>query len=450
MGSACCVAARDKTIPNGSSGEILHRNIRYSPTWSFRWDNRGRVAGEETSIGWFSDGVSRNDRSEIKYEPSSAEEGSPLENFRRCTWQKSPISEGTAGHVRTPASGTFQNYKSISRNISMDASLEQVKESPTVSFPSPMKPSLSMPSTSSLLASPLLSQGHLPPASSTPSKWPRHSPGHQLLRQVSDSQIPGFKSPDSYSISEERPDCYSVSEERPALPSWSNESARGSRGGSSDGWSMHAFSGLMASSRRERWSFDSESFGFNREKLTRSSSRFSTSPSVDLQTCGVCSKLLTEKSSWSGQKIIANNELSVVAVLTCGHVYHAECLENMTPEINKYDPACPVCTFGEKQTLKLSEKALRAEMDLKARNKRSRNRVVDSDLDGDSFVLDRLKSGERHGKGPKMALSSSMKSSLGKPFLRRHFSFGSKGSKSLSESHSARKKGFFWAKSSRE
>lgn len=111
MGAACCVAARDKTIPNGSSGEILHRNIRYSPTWSFRWDNRGRVAGEETSIGWFSDGVSRNDRSEIKYEPSSAEEGSPLENFQRCTGQKSPTSEGTAGHVRTPASGTFQNFQ---------------------------------------------------------------------------------------------------------------------------------------------------------------------------------------------------------------------------------------------------------------------------------------------------------------------------------------------------
>lgn len=232
------------------------------------------------------------------------------------------------------------------------------------------------------------------------------------------------------------------------LPSWSNESARGSRGGSSDGWSMQAFSGLMASSNRDRWSFDSESFGFNREKLTRSSSRISTSPSVDLQTCGVCSKLLTEKSSWSGQKIIANNELSVVAVLTCGHVYHAECLETMTSEINKYDPACPVCTFGEKQTLKLSEKALKAEMDFKARNKRSRNRVVDSDLDGDSFVLERLKSSQ--GKGPKMASSSSMRSSLGKPFLRRHFSFGSKGSKTLSENQSTRKKGFFWVKSSKE
>lgn len=307
-----------------------------------------------------------------------------------------------------------------------------------------------MPSTSSLLASPFSSQGLLLPANSTPSRWPRHSPGHPLSRQVSDSQIPGFKSPDSYSICEERPDSFSVFEERPVLPQWSNESARGSRGGSSDGWSLHAFNGLMATSRRERWSFDSESFGFNREKLTRSNSRLSASPSVDLQTCGVCSKLLTEKSSWSSQKIIANNDLSVVAVLTCGHVYHAECLENMTLEINKYDPACPVCTFGEKQTLKLSEKALKAEMELKARNKRSRNRVVDSDFDDDAVAPDRLKNSGRDAKGPKMALSSSMKSSVGKPFLRRHFSFGSKGSKTVSENHSTRKKGFFWAKSSRQ
>lgn len=116
MGSVCCVAARDKTIPNGSSGEILHRNIRYSPTWSFRWDNRGRVAGEEASIGWLSDGISRNDGSENKYEPSFAEEGSPLEHFQRCTWQKSQISEGTAGHVRTPASGTFRKGKLLILN----------------------------------------------------------------------------------------------------------------------------------------------------------------------------------------------------------------------------------------------------------------------------------------------------------------------------------------------
>ncbi|KAI4295492.1 hypothetical protein L6164_035535 [Bauhinia variegata] len=437
MGAACCVAARDKTIQSGSTSEILHRNTRYSPTWSFRWDHRGRVAGEDTSINWFSDGISRNDGSEHKNESAYvSEDGSPLQSYQRHRWLKSPISEGTAGHVRTSTSDN-----SISRNVFMDVSVEQVKgsaESSIISCPSPTKTSVSLPSTS-LAASPLSSQSHLPPASSTPLRWPCRSPGYQLFRQVSDSRIPGFKSPSSF--------C--VSEERPVFPSWSNESDRRSRGGSSDGWSIPGFSELMGASQRERWSFDSESFSFNREKLARSSSRSSTSP-VDLQTCGVCSRLLTEKSSWSTQKIIATNDLSVVAVLICGHVYHAECLESMTPEINKYDPACPVCTFGEKQTLKLSEKALKAEMDLKARSKKSRNRIVDSDLDDDSALFDELKGRGRQGKGPRMDSSSSGRSSFGKPFLKRHFSFGSKSSRTFLDNHPTRKKGFFWARSSKE
>ena len=106
MGAACCVAARDRTIVNASGDEVLHRNIRYSPTWSFHWDNRGRVAGEDTSVSWFSDGISRNDGSEIKYESACAsEDGSPSESFQSHTQQKSPTSEGTVGQVRTPASG---------------------------------------------------------------------------------------------------------------------------------------------------------------------------------------------------------------------------------------------------------------------------------------------------------------------------------------------------------
>lgn len=230
------------------------------------------------------------------------------------------------------------------------------------------------------------------------------------------------------------------------LPGWSNESNRGSHGGSSDGWSVPAFNELMATSHRERWSFDSESLNFSRDKVSRFSGRVSSSPSIDMQTCGVCSKLLTEKSSWGTQKIIANNELSVVAILICGHVYHAECLENMTSEINKYDPACPVCTFGEKKVIKLSEKALKADLESKARmHKKSRSRVVDGDMNGDDIMFDHCKI------SPKMNSSSSMKASVGKPFLKRHFSFGSKGSRSLSENSSfPRKKGFFWAKSSRE
>ncbi|KAH7575027.1 hypothetical protein ACOSP7_005587 [Xanthoceras sorbifolium] len=426
MGSACCVAARDKNIINGSGNDILHRNIRYSPSWSFRWDHRGRVAGEETSVTWFSDGIRQNDGSENKFGSANAsEEGSPLDSFPRRTWQKSPVSEGnTAGNVRTPTSD-----QSISRNVSMEMSPEQGKEStesPAISYPSPAKLSLSLPSTSSMVTSPLSSQSHLHPTSSTTPKWSRHSPGHPLLRQVSDSRIPGLKSLNGYS----------VREERPVVPLWGNELNGSSCGASSDGWSMHAFSELMATSHKERWSFDNESLSFNHAKITRSNSQISVSSSVDLQTCGVCSKLSSDNS--------------VVAVLTCGHVYHAECLENITAEVNKYDPACPVCTLGEKKTLKLSEKALKAEMESKAKsNKRSRNRIANSNLGSHSVMFDRHKGSGPEGKGPKMASSSSMKSTSGKPFLRRHFSFGSKGSRSLSENHSTWKKGLFWAKSSK-
>ncbi|OIW06182.1 hypothetical protein TanjilG_15066 [Lupinus angustifolius] len=435
MGAACCVAAKDKTVQSGSTYDVLHRNIRCSPSWSFRWDHPARVAGEDAPVTWFSDGIRRNDGSESKNESSYVSEGgSPLESDQRKRCQKYPISEGGAGLVINSTSD-----QSISTNVSMDVNVEQVKgleESSTVSGTSPTKPPSSLPSTS-LSASPLPSQSHLAPSSSTPSRSPYQSPGHQLLWQVSNSRVPGCKSPSSFY----------VSEEKPVFPSWNNELGMHSRDGSSDGWSVPGFSELMGTSRRERWSFDSESFGFNPERLHRSSNRFSTSP-VDFQTCGVCSKLLTEKSSWSSQKIIASNDLAVVSVLICGHVYHAECLESMTPEISKYDPACPVCTFGEKQTLKLFEKALKAEMDLKAGNKKSKNRIVDSEID--DFVFDRVKDGGCQGKGPRMDSSSSGRRFFGKPFLKRHFSFGSNSSKSMLHNHPTKKKGFFWGKSSKQ
>lgn len=430
MGSACCVAAKDRAVINGSTSETLQSNVRYSPSWSFRWDNRGRVAGEETSLNWSSDGVGGNDRLEFKSGTTvetlyASEEGSPLDSFRSLALQKSPASDCNTGNLMLPLSDT-----SVVRN---STEVKESFESSAVPCPSPLKLSSSDPSVSSLSASPLSTKSQLLPANSTP--LPQYSSGHQLGRRVSDSHIPGIKSP-TFSISEESSSFM--------LPGWSNESTRGSNGGSSDGWSVPAFSDLLANPRRDRWSFDSESMGFHRDKMSRASGRSSGSPSIDLQTCGICTKLLTERSSWS------SNELAVVSVLICGHVFHAECLESMTPEFNKYDPACPVCTFGEKQALKMSEKALKSQMDLKAR-KKFRNRVVDSDFSGNLALFDRQKSGGHGGRRLKMSSSSSsMKSSSGKPFLLRHFSFGSKGSKSFSDSPSTRKKGFFWTRSSKE
>lgn len=402
MGSACCVAAREP-ITKGSPSEALQRHLRHSPSWSFRWDNRGRVAGEEPSEDWVHDGGGGSHRLDAKsgttVEIASASEGgSSLDGFQSHVWQKSPISKGNTEILRHPSSDP-----SISRS---SAEVKESTESPAVLYPSHAKPSLSVPSALSLSTSPSPSKNHHLPPNSTPSRWLCRSPGHQLLRHVSDSWIPECKSP-AFSISEEASSLL--------LPTWV------SKDGSSDSWSSPAFAELRT--RRERWSFDSQQI----------------SGSPDLQTCGVCSKLLTERSSRGTQKLIVTTEIDVVAVLICGHVFHADCLECMTAEINKYDPICPVCTLGEK----ISKKALKAEMDLK--RKRSRNQVVESNL----IEVDHDKSSGHGGTNPKSTSSFSMKSSLGNHFLRRHLSFGSKGIMSSSENHSTRKKGFFWTKSSK-
>ncbi|KAI8002960.1 hypothetical protein LOK49_LG08G00407 [Camellia lanceoleosa] len=439
MGSVCCVARKDRTLTNGTSGEILHRNAIYSPSWSFRWDNRRRVAGEIENISYApSHGISTNSSMEIKGElifdrGNLSGRGSPLGNFGTPTSQKSPVHEGLGATTITSSEITLAGND--------NTKVQSSTESPEIIDSSAPKISLSVPSSSSFstsAANHLSSQAHSLPSNSTQSRRAHQSPGHQLLRQVSDSRIVGLKSPNSNLVSEGGPSF---------VPSnCSNDLMLGSQGASSDGWSMRTFSELVASSQRERWSFDSEFLGSGRGKLSESSGALSYSPSIDLQTCGVCSKLLTERSSWSSQKIIATNELSVVAVLVCGHAYHAECLEAMTQEADRYDPSCPFCTVGEKKLSKMARKVMRAEAELKSRSgKISRNRVLDNYHDDAEFdVLDRRKTSEGDENFHKMEPSSSARRSFAKPFLRRHFSLGSKWSRSMSENNSARKG--FWAR----
>ncbi|XVE56094.1 hypothetical protein DITRI_Ditri03aG0209700 [Diplodiscus trichospermus] len=433
MGSACCTAARDTILPNRAGRETLHRNVTCSPSWSFRWDNRRRVAGEieETSYQ-VSSGASRNVSMEIKGTLGSdrgnlSDQGSPLgiENYGTPTSQKSPVHEEMGGNMMTPCSD-------ISRASNYSAEVKNLAESPDIVDSSVPKLSFSIPSSfSPPIADTMSSRAHLLPPNSTPSRLARHSPGHQLLRQVSDSRILGLKSPNTYSMSEGRSSF--------VLSMCSNDLTAGSHGGSSDGWSMRTFSELVASSQRERWSFDSEHLGSGYGKISGSSGRFSYSPSIDMRTCGACSKLLAERSLWS------SNEISVVAVLVCGHVYHAECLDTMTQEADRFDPDCPICMVGEKQVSKMSRKAMKAEAELKGLKgkhlKLFKNRVIDSFVDGGGHA--HQQNTKREGKAPKLESSSSLRNSLAKPFLKRHFSIGSKWGRSLSENESARKKGFW-------
>ncbi|XP_074280124.1 uncharacterized protein LOC141605314 [Silene latifolia] len=415
MGSACCVAARNTTLSIKSRNGESQRTDRCSPPWSCRWDNYRRVAGEiDNSSLQFSDRTITDVRIGVKDGVGLnggviSDGSSPLENLGTHVSHKSPPYEGSDMNCMSPSEMSIASSRFSKMNTA---------EKPETSA-APVSRQFSMPSSSTF--SPpgehLGPQRQLLPPCSTPSRRARRSPGHQLLRQISDSRILGLKSPNSNSISEGRPSF--------VLSTLSNDLA----GGSSDGWSLRTFSELVASSQRERWSFDSERFGSGRHKLTGSSSRFSYSPSLELQTCGACLRVMPE--------------FSVVAVLVCGHVYHSECLETMTNEAEKYDPVCPICTVGQKQVSKMSRESLKAEADLKMKFlKISRNRVVDSYADG-KLGDSELQKTSAKGKLPKMESCSSSRTSFAKPFLKRHFPLGSKRSKSSSENQPDKKKGFW-------
>jgi hypothetical protein len=229
------------------------------------------------------------------------------------------------------------------------------------------KTSVSVPSTPPLAygADASSSRAHSQPTDLDLMKKARRSPGYQLYRQVSDSRIPSLRSLNEISSPEGRPSSS-------ILSVCSNDlSSAGSHCESSDGWSMHTFSEMVATSQRERWLVDSELLGSISSKMSRSNASNPSAASPDQAVCKLCLKLLKERSTWNAQ------ELAVVAVLLCGHVYHADCLDSIIKEADKYDPPCPVCTHGEKCTVKLFGK-----LESKIKNKIPKNVIVDIDLDG--------------------------------------------------------------------
>ncbi|KAM0953875.1 putative transcription factor C2H2 family [Dioscorea sansibarensis] len=111
-----------------------------------------------------------------------------------------------------------------------------------------------------------------------------------------------------------------------------------------------------ASSRREgfRWSNASSyyDFGFEGDAIDimeHISEKPSRSPydSARYQKCGICDRFLWQKSPWSSSRIVKSGDLPVTGVLPCGHVFHAECLEETTPKAQVHEPPCAVCLKGD-------------------------------------------------------------------------------------------------------
>ncbi|KAK3159956.1 hypothetical protein QOZ80_1BG0053320 [Eleusine coracana subsp. coracana] len=422
MGANCCIAAKEKQQPSLASIEVSGYRIRHSPSWSFRWDNRTHIEDIMENNAVFSNHSSGNIQPYLKSGSVAPAEGDNsgdgrYDVFSRVKGQKSEkkmeASKLSKVDPQEDQSTEKNSTPEANSHISLDA----------VTIASEMKTPESFPST--------------PPQESKaepeePSSSVNHSnltgkacqtPEHQPYSQITHANALSLENFIENSSAERRPSSSTLSSDSNDL------FAALSHCESSNGLSTRTPSESVVTSQRDGWSVDNEPADSVASKLSGSNTSHPTF-SPDQGVCKLCSRLLKERSSWNG------HELAVVAVLFCGHAYHANCLDSITAESEKYDPPCPVCTYGESCARELFGK-----LDSKIKNKTSKN-IATSDLAQSS-------KNQKKSKGPRLGISSSMKESFSQPFLRRHFSTGSRPPRSVLGSEPTRKKGF-WSRRWRE
>ncbi|XVF30907.1 hypothetical protein REPUB_Repub16aG0098700 [Reevesia pubescens] len=191
-----------------------------------------------------------------------------------------------------------------------------------------------------------------------------------------------------------------------------------------------------ASSRREgfRWSsassydlgLDGEKFDLA-EQVDVESLRSPIGPVVD-HKCGVCGKLLWQKSPWSSHRIIRGVDMPTAGVLPCSHVFHAECLEQVTLKSQIHDPPCPLClkTIGAlEESASVSEPLQVALRSLR----RSRAAMISDDQEDDE-VSNHIKEKLRRNR-PRAAPRWNDSGSSIKNRLKKHFTFKGKLSRDI-------------------
>ncbi|XP_068652688.1 uncharacterized protein [Aristolochia californica] len=99
---------------------------------------------------------------------------------------------------------------------------------------------------------------------------------------------------------------------------------------------------------------------------TKPSRRWTSPPPPPPATCTICGDVFVEENFWKEESAIISYtipQLSVIATLVCGHLYHVECLDVFIPSDRKCDPPCPLCEALEqrKNEVSIGEKFLETE-----------------------------------------------------------------------------------------
>ncbi|KAJ4831272.1 hypothetical protein Tsubulata_007419 [Turnera subulata] len=152
------------------------------------------------------------------------------------------------------------------------------------------------------------------------------------------------------------------------------------------------------------------------------------------QKCGVCGKHLWQKSPWSSHRIMRGSDMPTAGVLPCSHVFHAECLEQMTPKTQIHDPPCPLCL----KTIEAIEEApsVSEPLQMVLRSVRRSREVVISEAQethGTGGVSDHQKNRLRGNWLGVVPLQDNNGSSI-RNRLKRHFTFKGKVGKDIFKS----------------
>ncbi|ONK62773.1 uncharacterized protein A4U43_C07F7990 [Asparagus officinalis] len=316
-------------------------NSSFSPPLPRRWDCQfhpdglSRVTNGPVIYESSASSQSRGSRNMVSSEPLPSHYhsvsdgalsyyGSPSDNHQAPRWTP-PVQRYDLGEFSTPSGGARPEASVFSRRNERRFTSRVPSVSSSLSSPSPFSESSQWASTSKPI--------FIPPSHFSGRRSFMSKPVYPLVypNPVSDAEIYRSTTTPRYTFSPDLKFHKSLTQlQRMEASPDPNTS----------------------SSRREgfRWSnASSYDFGFDGDTVDITEHiglETLSSPCTDSsmhQRCGLCEKPLWHKSPWSARRIVRSNDMPVTGVLACGHVFHAECLEETTPKSQINEPPCPVC-----------------------------------------------------------------------------------------------------------